>query len=104
VFRPVRLSGETFHDILLTFAMVRDLMPDDVGVSVSYPLPGTLFHERVRAQLGSKTNWNDSDDLAMIFEGAYASDFYRRLHGLLHDELDIRHATGRDAHPRLPPS
>jgi len=86
--------GETFRDILLTAAMVRDLMPDDVGVSVSYPLPGTLFHERVQAQLGSKTNWTDSDDLAMIFEGAYTSDFYRSLHRLLHHELDVRHAIG----------
>jgi anaerobic magnesium-protoporphyrin IX monomethyl ester cyclase len=88
--------GETFHDILLTAAMVRDLMPDDVGVSVSYPLPGTLFHERVRSQLGSKTNWTDSDDLAMIFEGAYTSDFYRSLHRLLHLELGVRHAIGSE--------
>ena len=28
---------------------------DDIGVSVAYPLPGTRFHEQVKAQLGAKT-------------------------------------------------
>ncbi|MBC7872155.1 MAG: radical SAM protein, partial [Chitinophagaceae bacterium] len=40
--------GETREDIELTLKMVRDLMPDDIGISVSYPLPGTTFYERVR--------------------------------------------------------
>ena len=30
--------------------------PDDVGVSVSYPLPGTKFYELVKEQLGDKTS------------------------------------------------
>ena len=35
--------------------------PDDIGVSVSYPLPGTTFYQRVQAQLGQKQNWVDSE-------------------------------------------
>ena len=31
--------------------MVRDCQPDDIGMSVSYPLPGTKFHERVKSEL-----------------------------------------------------
>jgi anaerobic magnesium-protoporphyrin IX monomethyl ester cyclase len=87
--------GETFDDIVATVRMVRDLLPDDIGVSVSYPLPGTPFFERVRAQLGEKTNWTDSDDLAMMFEGTYQSGFYRRLHSLVHRELTLRQAIAR---------
>ena len=34
--------------------MVRDCEPDDIGMSVSYPLPGTPFFERVRQELGPK--------------------------------------------------
>ncbi len=41
--------GETREDIELTLQMVRDCRPDDIGVSVSYPLPGTPFYERVKA-------------------------------------------------------
>ena len=34
--------------------MVREVAPDDVGISVSYPLPGTKFHQIVSGQLGYK--------------------------------------------------
>jgi anaerobic magnesium-protoporphyrin IX monomethyl ester cyclase len=82
--------GETFDDILATVQMVRDLLPDKIGVSVSYPLPGTKFYEMVREQLGPKTNWVDSDDLAMMFEGTYQTPFYRHLHHLVHRDLELR--------------
>ena len=38
--------GETFAEIEETVALVRETLPDDVGVSVSYPLPGTPFYDR----------------------------------------------------------
>jgi anaerobic magnesium-protoporphyrin IX monomethyl ester cyclase len=82
--------GETFDDILATVQLVRDALPDNIGVSVSYPLPGTKFYEMVHAQLGAKTHWTDSDDLAMMFKGTYQTPFYRKLHHLLHDDLELR--------------
>lgn len=79
--------GETWEDIERTVRMVRETTPDDIGISVSYPLPGTKFHARVAAQLGAKVNWNDSGDLDMMFHGAYSSDFYRELAEALHEEV-----------------
>jgi anaerobic magnesium-protoporphyrin IX monomethyl ester cyclase len=67
---------------------VRETRPDDVGVSLSYPLPGTVFYERVRAQLGRKRNWTDSDDLCIMFKAAYTTDFYRAVRDALHAEVD----------------
>src|SRR5262249_47245452 len=84
--------GEEREDIERTLAMVRRCEPDDIGVSVSYPLPGTPFHERVRAQLGDTQNWIDSDDLAMLHTAAYEPDFYRTLHALVHAEFRARRA------------
>jgi len=80
--------GETWQDIQNTIKLVRDTRPDDIGVSVSYPLPGTKFFERVQAQLGEKTNWSDSEDLSMMFQGAYSNEFYRALHDALHAQVD----------------
>jgi radical SAM superfamily enzyme YgiQ (UPF0313 family) len=80
--------GETWNDIQKTIALVRHTRPDDIGVSVSYPLPGTRFHERVVEELGAKTNWSDSDDLAMMFRGAYTDEFYHALHDALHAEVE----------------
>ncbi len=94
--------GETWDDIQATIRLVRDTQPDDIGVSVSYPLPGTRFYERVANQLGAKRNWSDSDDLAMMFRGTYETRFYKALHEALHFETDLRngHAAGDlgDAH------
>ncbi len=81
--------GETWEDIEMTIDLVRRARPDDIGVSVSYPLPGTRFHARVRTQLEQKTNWEDSEDLAMMFKGTYTGDFYHALHDALHFEVGL---------------
>lgn len=80
--------GETWEDIQSTVELIRDTRPDDIGVSVAYPLPGTKFFQQVQSQLGTKTNWSDSEDLSMMFKGAYTGEFYRALHDALHAEVD----------------
>jgi anaerobic magnesium-protoporphyrin IX monomethyl ester cyclase len=82
--------GETRDDIERTLQLVRACRPDDIGVSISYPLPGTPFYERVKAELGAKQNWVDSDDLAMMYRATYVPEFYRALHGLVHAEFRRR--------------
>jgi radical SAM superfamily enzyme YgiQ (UPF0313 family) len=82
--------GETRDDIEATLDLVREMSPDDIGVSVSYPLPGTRFHDRVRSQLGVKQNWVDSNDLAMMYRGAFSQQFYRVLHRVVHHEFRAR--------------
>jgi anaerobic magnesium-protoporphyrin IX monomethyl ester cyclase len=79
--------GETWTEIEKTIALVRETAPDDIGVSVSYPLPGTGFHRMVSSQLGPKENWSDSDDLDMMFQGAFTTEFYRALADALHAEV-----------------
>lgn len=86
--------GETWDDVLATVDLVRRTLPDDVGVSVSYPLPGTRFHDLVAAQLGARDRWLESNDLAMIFRGTYTTGFYRRLHDLVHRDLTARRVVG----------
>lgn len=84
--------GETRADIEKTLQMVRDCRPDDIGMSVSYPLPGTPFFERVKDELGLQQNWQDSNDLAMLYNGPYPTQFYRQLHRVLHHEFRSRRA------------
>ena len=82
--------GETRADIDATLDMVRATQPDDIGISVSYPLPGTKFYERVKAQLGEKQNWDSSADLTMLYHGTFATEFYRQLHTVVHQEFRLR--------------
>lgn len=80
--------GETWTELQQTISLVRRLRPDDIGISVSYPLPGTPFYERVQSQLGAKRNWTDSDDLCVMFNATYTTDFYRAIREALHAEVD----------------
>lgn len=95
-FLQLGYPGESWDDLLKTIALVRDTRPDDIGVSFSYPLPGTAFFERVQKELGSKRNWSDSDDLSIMFNAAYTTDFYRAVRDALHAEVKL-HSAGPDA-------
>jgi len=77
---------ETIEDINKTIAMIKKLLPDDIGISVSYPLPGTKFYDKVKDELKAKKNWTDSDDLAMMFQGTFNSAYYKKLHRYVHKE------------------
>src|SRR3954453_8352140 len=79
--------GEGWDEIQATIRMVRETKPDDIGVSVSYPLPGTKFFTLVSNQMGQKANWSESGDLSMMFRGAFPSEFYRALATALHLEV-----------------
>jgi radical SAM superfamily enzyme YgiQ (UPF0313 family) len=76
--------GETKEDIAKTIRMIKDLLPFEMGISVSYPLPGTPFYERVKAELTNKANWTDSDELLLMFRNTYPPRFYKKLHRYVH--------------------
>ncbi len=80
--------GESWTELQQTIEFVRETRPYDVGISFSYPLPGTVFYERVQAELGQKRNWTHSDDLCIMFNAAYKTDFYRAVRDALHAEVD----------------
>jgi radical SAM superfamily enzyme YgiQ (UPF0313 family) len=86
--------GEGPQDIEATRRLVRDCRPDDIGISVSYPLPGTRFHERVQADLRERRNWVDSNDLSMLYRGPFSTRYYRRLHRAVHKEFRLHKAAG----------
>lgn len=84
LFLQLGYLEETIEDIKLTLKMAEELLPDDIGISVSYPLPGTVFYDKVKAQLKTKSNWTDSDDLDMMFENTYPKEFYKQLQRYIH--------------------
>ena len=76
--------GETKEDIDLTIQMINKLLPAEIGISVSYPLPGTRFYEKVKSELQEKANWSDSDELILMFKNTYQPSFYKQLHRYVH--------------------
>ena len=91
-FIQLGYMGEQLADILATRELLEAARPDEIGVSVSYLLPGTKFYELVKAQLRGKTHWHESNDLEMMFQGTYTSDFYRAVRNLMHDQITLQSA------------
>lgn len=91
--------GEQQEDIDATVQMLFELMPYDMGISVSYPLPGTVFYERVKNDLQQKHNWTDSDDLAIMFRSTFQPAYYKTLHRYIHKKF--RSAQGMEGLRRL---
>ncbi len=94
-FLQMGYPGETLDDLRSTRRMVNQLMPDEIGISVSYPLPGTPFHDMVKGQLGDKKNWQDSADLAMLYRGPYRTEFYRQYKRVISRGFRVRQAFRR---------
>ena len=89
--------GEAWPELQQTIELVRRTRPDEIGISVSYPLPNTRFYDRVQHQLGSKRNWRDSDDLCVTFTAAYNNEFYRAVRDALHAEVSAWSSMDVDA-------
>ena len=99
-FIQLGYPSEVWEDLISTRDLIREEAPDEIGVSVAYPLPGTEFHARVHAQLGRQRNWKDTGDLAMLFQGAYSTALYRKVRDILHAEVETA-ARDDDAWTRL---
>lgn len=89
-FLQLGYPGETLDDVRATLAMVRRLRPDEIGVSVSYPHPGTAFYERVSASLKDRS-WAVSMDNKPLFEAPYAEPFYAAAKEVLRSQ----HSAGK---------
>lgn len=91
-FLQLGFPGETKDDIKKTIRLLKDLMPDDIGISVTYPLPGTRFYDAVKSRLQSKTNWKDSDDIDQLIVTNFSKGFYKPLHRFIHKYFRYKQA------------
>jgi len=89
LFLQFGYGDEGWDEVQATRSMVRQLVPDDIGISVSYPLPGTRYHETMSARMGEKRNWIQSNDLDPLIPGRFSAGFYRTLSSLVHAELRV---------------
>jgi len=95
--------GETKEDIEKTIELINELLPHSIGISVSYPLPGTIFYDTVKADLKEKTNWTDSNEMALMFTNTFRPAFYKQLHKYVHKSyrkhIAIQNLKGFIQHP-----
>jgi anaerobic magnesium-protoporphyrin IX monomethyl ester cyclase len=77
-FLMLGYPGETEEDIEATFQLFRRFSPEEYSVSIAVPIPGTRFHEKVKATLGKPAaKTKASGGSSLLFEAAYSEQFYR---------------------------
>ncbi len=62
---------------------VRQCRPDTFFTTVSYPIRGTPYYERVASKLVSIGGWEDRTDRDFAVRGRHSRQFYRHADALL---------------------
>jgi radical SAM superfamily enzyme YgiQ (UPF0313 family) len=80
-------EGEDLEDIQATVEHVKRCRPDVCFTTVSYPIKGTPYFERVASRLVTIGEWGRSSDRDLRIGGRHSRQFYRHADELLRSEL-----------------
>jgi anaerobic magnesium-protoporphyrin IX monomethyl ester cyclase len=87
-------DGEEISDIEATIDHVKKCRPDVFFTTVSYPIKGTPYFDKVKDRLVSIRPWNESTDRDFAVAGRHSRTFYRRADELLRSEMAPQPDTG----------
>ncbi len=79
-------EGEEIEDINATVDHVKQCQPDICLTTVSYPIKGTPYFDRVAPRLVNLKDWNRSTDRDWRIQGRHSRRFYQYADDLLHTE------------------
>jgi anaerobic magnesium-protoporphyrin IX monomethyl ester cyclase len=79
-------EGEQIADVEATVDHVKQCRPDVFFTTVSYPIKGTPYFERVASKLVNVGLWQDGTDRDVLIRGRHSRTFYRHADDLLRNE------------------
>ncbi len=82
-------EGEELEDIEATIEHVKRSDPDVFLTTVSYPIKGTKYYERVAGSLVQLKPWGISSDRELGVRGRRSSEFYANADRLLQQEVKL---------------
>jgi anaerobic magnesium-protoporphyrin IX monomethyl ester cyclase len=80
-------EGEEMEDVEATVKHVKTCRPDVFFTTVSYPIKGTPYFDRVQDRLVSPAGWAQSTDRDLRIKNRHSRDFYRYADDLLRNEM-----------------
>ena len=80
-------EGEEIADIEATVDHVKQCRPDVFFTTVSYPIKGTPYYDKVASRLVSIRAWETSTDREIRIRGRHSDQFYRHADELLKSEM-----------------
>jgi anaerobic magnesium-protoporphyrin IX monomethyl ester cyclase len=90
-------EGEELDDIEATVKHVSTTKPDIFFTTVSYPIKGTPYHQRVSDRLVQLKPWGVSSDRDIKIKGRHSRTFYSYADKLLKDEVQLARLAGTPA-------
>jgi radical SAM superfamily enzyme YgiQ (UPF0313 family) len=87
-------EGEEMEDIEATVQHVSKSQPDIFFTTVSYPIKGTPYFERVRDRLVQLAPWGQSSDREIKIRGRHSRRFYGFADKLLRSEVELAKLQG----------
>jgi anaerobic magnesium-protoporphyrin IX monomethyl ester cyclase len=90
-------EGEELEDIEATIKHVSVSKPDIFFTTVSYPIKGTPYYQRVEDRLVQLGPWSKTSDREIKIKGRHSRDYYAHADKLLRDEVQL--ARLRDTSP-----
>jgi anaerobic magnesium-protoporphyrin IX monomethyl ester cyclase len=89
-------EGEELEDIAATVEHVKASNPDVFFTTVSYPIKGTGYFEKVRDRIELPLAWQDASDRDHVVEGRHGRDYYRLADQWLRSEVEAYRLTPAD--------
>jgi radical SAM superfamily enzyme YgiQ (UPF0313 family) len=90
-------EGEELDDIEATVKHVSTTKPDIFFTTVSYPIKGTPYYQRVSDRLVQLKPWGVSSDRDIKIKGRHSRTFYSYADKLLKDEVQLARLAGTPA-------
>jgi radical SAM superfamily enzyme YgiQ (UPF0313 family) len=98
-------EGEEIADIEATVDLVKDAAPDIFFTTVSYPIKGTKYFEKVAARAVATTAWAAGSDRDFAVKGRHSRRFYDQATKYLRSSVEahrLRSAGDAASLSRLP--
>jgi radical SAM superfamily enzyme YgiQ (UPF0313 family) len=86
-------EGEEIADVEATVEHVKRSRPDVFLTTISYPIKGTTYFDRVASRVANGQEWAESSDRDLRILGRHSRQFYKHADELLRSEM----AESRDA-------
>ena len=81
-------EGEELDDIAATVEHVKASNPDIFFTTVSYPIKGTGYFDKVRERVRSPVTWQEATDRDYVIDGRRGGDYYKLADQWLRNEVE----------------
>jgi radical SAM superfamily enzyme YgiQ (UPF0313 family) len=80
-------DGEQVEDVEATVSLVKQCRPDVFLTTISYPIKGTPYFEKVAGRVVPAGAWRETTDREASIRGRHSRNFYRQADDLLRSEM-----------------